>query len=133
MIGWFNFIEGKMSSKWENAQEQYYQIQKSRNRKGSYWASTVVSCLNDIIRAQWFHQNEVLHDTNLQKESTKRKEKINEEVNDVFRTGSENIRDCDKDIFEVKEEYIKEWPIAQQMQWLKSVNIARGNSKTIKW
>ena len=55
MIGWFNFIEGKMSSKWEIAQEQYYRIQNSRNRKGSNWASTVVSCLNNIIRTQWFH------------------------------------------------------------------------------
>ena len=74
-IGWHNFVEGKISRKWEIAQEMLYRLDKKCKRTGSRWAQILVSNLHDIIWKIWRHRNNTIHKKQSTIASKKKEEK----------------------------------------------------------
>ena len=54
-IGWHNFLEGKISTKWGIAQEQFYREDPKQRKCGKAWSSKVILYLYNIIKTQWMH------------------------------------------------------------------------------
>jgi hypothetical protein len=59
-IGWLNFFEGKLAMAWEETQQQYYILIKSR-RTGKRWAISLIKKLWQIAWDLWDHRNGILH------------------------------------------------------------------------
>ena len=59
-IGWQNLVEGKLTIKWRELQEDYYTRLGSQHLASS-WASSLVSRLLELVHSMWKQQNAVDH------------------------------------------------------------------------
>lgn len=66
-IGWLNTFEGKLSKKWELAQDEHYRIVEETRKSGLTWTTWFIEKLYDTTKSQWTHRNEVLHHQTKQK------------------------------------------------------------------
>jgi hypothetical protein len=61
-IGWSNFMIGRLSDSWTDAQDQWLvQISTRWKRSSARWAKNTVQGIWDILLAMWLHRNSVLH------------------------------------------------------------------------
>ena len=61
LLGFQNFTEGRISSKYVDMQRQYYKSQKRYRRSETRWATEFIENLIRIIHDQWTWRNEKLH------------------------------------------------------------------------
>jgi hypothetical protein len=61
-IGWFNFLQGRISTRWVIIQADYYQLLESK-RTATTWARRLISHLWELSRKMWLHRNHILHET----------------------------------------------------------------------
>ena len=125
IIGYQNTIEGKISKTWESIQDEYYSITKEKSRSGLGWSTTLIKKLLFIIKDQWKHRNEVLHQQNTTKQSQKEIDQTKKEVEKEFEIGDDDILISDVGLFLLDLDETLELPIEDQKAWLKSVYIAR--------
>ncbi len=62
-IGWINFLEGRISTRWRHCYESWYTPNK--NPAPSSWAAKFVSRIWKYSLALWNHRNEVVHGKDL--------------------------------------------------------------------
>ena len=78
-----------------------------------------------IVKDQWQHRNEVLHQQNKIKTSKKDIEQTKKEIEKEFEIGDDNILITDVGLFLLDIDDVIALPIEEQKAWLKSVYIAR--------
>ena len=124
-IGYQNTLEGKLSKTWEPIQDKYYGITEEKSRSGLGWTTTLIKKLLFIVKDQWQHRNEVLHQQNKIKTSKKDIEQTKKEIEKEFEIGDDNILITDVGLFLLDIDDVIALPIEEQKAWLKSVYIAR--------
>ncbi len=60
VIGWQNFMEGKIAMEWGQLQDCHYVHLQSRCTV-DHWTSGLISQLLELTRGMWTHQNKTLH------------------------------------------------------------------------
>jgi hypothetical protein len=61
-IGWFNFLQGRISTRWVIMQSDYYQLINSK-RTATTWARRLICHLWELSRNMWLHRNHILHES----------------------------------------------------------------------
>jgi hypothetical protein len=59
-IGWFNFLQGRISNQWVAIQSAYYERLESR-RTGHTWARNLIQRLWDASFSMWQNRNHILY------------------------------------------------------------------------
>ena len=64
IIGWDNFLFGRMSTIWSRAQQQYFDsITSNRNDHfGSGWLKRLIPRVYDMVHAVWMFRNSIVHE-----------------------------------------------------------------------
>ena len=124
-IGWLNTYEGKLSTKWELIQDNYYHTINEGRKTGLTWSAWMIKKLYEATKSQWVHRNEVLHHQNTQKATRNEITQLKAEIRKEFELGDDNILINDIGIFTVSEDDVNLFTIDEQKAWLKSTYIAR--------
>ena len=124
-IGWHNFVEGKISNKWAQAQELDYRSKHDCRQSGERWAVSVVNGLYGVIRKLWTQRNEHLHNKEREHTVSKKRERLEQLIDDEFDLGPLGLRKCDRAFMNVDKKRVKLLHMNQQVQWLEGMVIVR--------
>jgi hypothetical protein len=88
-IGWFNFLQGRISTYWVTIQSDYYLLLDSQ-RSSTTWARKLISKSWDITWHMWLHRNHILHEMP-NAETEKHTRKLNRKIMTEFRTNVDGL------------------------------------------
>ena len=123
-LGWNNFILGRWSPKWQKAQQNYYNLTRSK-RTSKRWATAIIHKLLLTVWDQWQFRNSIAH-SDEGPISIALHRQLNTRISEEFQQGYAEISADERYLFtsytyltlqEKKREY--------KQQWLASVQAAR--------
>ena len=124
-IGWDNFFKGHISKKWAIAQLKHYENMYKNPPSIAHWAKNIIIQIYNVTFEIWMHRNKVVHDNfegNLsQQESIKLQEQITEE----FRKGTNGLLIQHKYLLERPVEEIYKKNVNDKKYWLKMIQASR--------
>ncbi len=89
-IGWNNFVEGRVSTKWRELQGDYY-LQVGAKRTTRKWAEGLVCNLLALVHKQWIARNAVVHQRDPQGLKIKDAEELEEAIDEQFQLGAADL------------------------------------------
>ena len=122
-IGWANFLYGRTSSLWLDAQQEWI-TQKATKWKYSAksWSIKMIQGIKEIPWKMWENRNDYLHSTHhhwrLEEETH-----INDDIHDAF-LRSTGVLPRDKHRFQALPTKIIQLDLPQCKQWLQSATAA---------
>ena len=122
-IGWYNFLLGRLSTKWSDAQERYLQSLKKRN-SGRRWTIAVLDKTWDISWDMWEQRNGIAHNTLHPRRLAKLLE-LQNEVRTLFGEGNEDLLPRDRRLFDKGIDTLLQGSEIELKQWSTSVLLAR--------
>jgi hypothetical protein len=96
--GWYNFLLGRLSTRWANAQQRYLESIEKRN-SGRRWTIAILSKIWDISWNMWEQRNGIAHDI-LHPRRLAQLHAIQQVVRDTFSTGSNDLLPRDQQLFD---------------------------------
>ena len=86
LIEWQNFVEGKLTNKWRELQEEYYAMINSR-QLATWWVAGLVTQLLEFVHTMWKYQNLVDHEHDQQGLRLKAARELDEAIKEQFTLG----------------------------------------------
>jgi hypothetical protein len=129
-LGWYNFLLGRLSTRWADAQQRYLESIGKRNT-GRRWTIAILSKIWDISWDMWEHRNGIAHDT-LHPRRLAKLQVIQQEVKDAFGDGCDDLLSRDKRLFDKGLEKILAGSDIEMRQWTTSVLLARRRATCAK-
>ena len=130
LIGWRQFLEGMISRRVIELQQEYLQM-KGLEWKLDKWASGLVVRLLEITHGQWLYRNVVVHDATAGRLAVVRKEKILAEIEEQQSKGESGLLEEHKYLLEVNLDDIGELDGTSHEYWLLAIQAARVACATI--
>ena len=121
-IGWRRFMEGMISKEIIHLQSQYYEAQGGWMTPKA-WARTLVVKLLEVTHGQWIYRNILVHDAMTGTLATRRKEKLQTEIEDQIELGGEGLSADDKWLLEINLEDLETTSGETQEYWILAGNI----------
>ena len=124
MIGWNNFMEGKISKRFQMIQQQHYTDIDSKFSSHK-WSSDLISRLLLMIHKQWIQRNNVVHKR--RKDGLKHKEgiKVKRKIEALCAEGENMLEPEDQYLMDAPLECIQEWDGIKKKIWIRSVEAAK--------
>jgi hypothetical protein len=123
-IGWFNLLQGRISTYWVTLQTDYYQLIESR-RSGTTWARRFISQLWDLSWKMWLHRNHVLHEMP-NAETEKEQRQLDRRITNEFVKNLDGLSPPHHFLLRRNPlSKILKWPNHEKTAWLDTVTIAR--------
>ena len=123
-IGWRNFLEGLISNKITQYQQEYYEYKEDK-RKGSKWTRSVIKEGWNILHSVWLKRNEKLHEKDKiqEMEGLPVLEKV---INKECAIGLSQLPMQEfSHFFRLKKEDMKKLSIDTKKDWLVTIKTAR--------
>ena len=122
-IGWYSFLMGKVSIRWQAVQQKYFEWLKRRNT-GKAWVKALILKVWQISWSMWDHRNDVRLNTT--SPSDRRAiEDFNRKIREEFSLGLDGIGHRDQHWFAKPLAHVLEYDKEHKAQWLASVDLAR--------
>jgi hypothetical protein len=96
-IGWYNFLLGRMSKKWSDAQQRYIDSLK-RKHSGRRWTAAVIQKALDIAWDMWEQRNDVKQNS-LHPRRVIALAKIQAQLRVLYCRGREGLFPMDQNLF----------------------------------
>jgi hypothetical protein len=123
-IGWFNFLQGRISTSWVTIQSDYYKLIDSR-RSGATWARRLISHLWELSRKMWLHRNYILHEMP-NAETEKLQRKLDRRITSQFQQNVDGLSTPHHYLLRRNTlSRVLKWPNHEKTAWLDTVTIAR--------
>jgi hypothetical protein len=127
MIGWQNFLEGKISKQWRELQEQHYNATFSI-RSGDKWAKDMVTHLLEFTHDIWEYRNSVCHERAANGLKRKDAETLEQDILEEFALGVANLSRRDQHYIRRGLQDVQALSASDKQAWLRGVRIARKSS-----
>ena len=121
-LGWFSFLQGRLSLHWRIRQEAYYKTMGFR-RTGRRWVEALIRKLWEISWNMWDHRNKVLHDKDRHKELGDNE--LGQMVRAEYDKGGRDLAPRMKYLLAAALEEVLEYSVSRKKRWLRSVQAAR--------
>jgi hypothetical protein len=122
-IGWYNFLLGRLSSRWADSQQRYLESIKKCN-SGRRWTIAILDKIWDILWDMWEHRNGIVHDPNHPRRQAMQ-QMLQMEVQEVYEEGSDTLLSRDRLLFSKPLDTLQPGSEIEMRQWLSSVLLAR--------
>ena len=122
-IGWYNFLMGKVSVRWQAVQQQYFDWLKRRNT-GKAWVKSLIRKVWEITWDMWDHRNDVRLKT-LSPVHRREIEFLNEWNTAEFALGTDSLGYRDHHWLDKPLDHVLEYDRDHKAQWLESIYLAR--------
>jgi hypothetical protein len=123
LIGWTNFMIGRMAHEWEVAQQCYYDW-LGRRKTGRRWLVAITVKLLNLSWDMWDHRNKILHSSNHPWKLIKVRQ-ADIQIEEDYKCGYRNLRQKDYKCLKPPLHITKNLPIEIKLQWLESLCLAR--------
>ena len=123
-IGWMNFVEGRLSQKWKNAQAAYY-LSIDTNRSARLWAEGLVQQLLSGVHKMWIARNAVVHERDEEGRYVKEKIATENAIDAEFEKEYEDLRPQDFHLIDCGKEAVMNKTATDQQAWLHYIATAR--------
>jgi hypothetical protein len=121
-IGWYNFLLGRLSTKWMDAQQKYLESLGKRTT-GRRWTIAIISKLWDIAWDMWQHRNHIKHNT-LHPRKQLEMEFLGQQVRELYAQGAKELLPRDRQLFQKSVDTLQKGTGNEQEQWITSVLLA---------
>ena len=121
-IGWWNFLLGRVSTKFATLQEAYY-ISLGSDRGGRTWLSALIRESADISFHMWEHRNNILHNTMTPRDQAIL-ETLRQQIKDEFAKGLSTLLQSDQHWLQDKPRLL-EMDLPDTRKWLLTLTLAR--------
>jgi hypothetical protein len=122
-LGWYNFLMGKVSVRWQEVQQKYYEWLKRRNT-GKAWVKALIQKVWEISWSMWDHRNDVRLNT-VSPADRRRISDLNHKITAEFEHGTDGLGYRDHHWFAKPLAHVLEYDKEHKAQWLESVDLAR--------
>jgi hypothetical protein len=123
-IGWYNFLQGRISNYWVKIQSAYYEKLASR-RTGHTWASNLIRRLWDISWNMWNNRNDILHNIHTEAD-TRLSHKLDKRVRKEFSLDIDGLAPLHHYMLRrTRLALILLWDNNEKVAWLNTIKIAR--------
>jgi len=121
-IGWYNFLLGRVSTKFQEIQGQYY-LQLQQRNTGARWLKLLIVKIWEVSWDMWEHHNHILHNT-LTKRKQEELSKLQEEARAQIAIGTAGLLPQDYHWLRQPQRLFNK--TSDQLQlWLHSIHLAR--------
>ena len=124
IIGWDNFIEGKIPIELRVKQHEYYTEIESR-KTGMTWASDLISKLLLLIHTQWIYRNDIVHKRARDGLKLAESAETNKEITAQFNLGPDSLLGEDEHLLEHTKNETSEWSGIKKKIWIRTIKLAR--------
>ena len=122
-IGWCNFLLGRLSKQWSDAQARHLESVQSHSL-GRRWTIAILEKLWDTSWDTWECRNGTAHDP-LHHWRVAHLHEMQRQVKGIFEEGSEGLLPRDKRLFSKGVERLTDGTKTDMRQWITSVRLAR--------
>lgn len=124
-IGWFNFMEGKMSRYIQYFQEKYLRYIDSKRSSGK-WMMLFIDNIVKFIHNQWNLRNTIVHEITQDGLKSEEKEALRQQIKEELLLYNENnVLSDDQHLYKHTFEEIWMWSGYQKIHWLQAIQTAR--------
>jgi hypothetical protein len=131
-MGWRTFFEGWIPIAWEETQQAYYNLIKSR-WTGRRWTICLIKKLWDIAWDLWNHRNGILHhseNTLVEAES----KKLDQHITTTYLNLSQAIlTQCDRYLLRLPLNRLLQKDLPYKKTWLQQIQTATSSSRHRAW
>jgi len=115
-ISWGIALEGCISTRWREEQDQYLKVFKSR-RSSKRWTTALITRLMTTAWDMWHHHNEALHNSEANKHEIL-KDNINQEIKHAYNQSMESAPTAAKKLFHRPLKKLLQFPRYYKKQWM---------------
>jgi ribonuclease HI len=123
IIGWTNFMIGRMAPEWAAAQQSYFDW-LGRRRTGKRWLVAITVKLLNLSWDMWDHRNKILH-ASLHPWKLIEVSIADQQIDEEYDRGYINLLRKDYKWLTQPLRTVKKLPIEDKLQWIESVRLAR--------
>jgi hypothetical protein len=125
-IGWDNFFEGRIATRWEQIQNEHYAWCRSR-KSGRRWTIALITKLWDVAWDLWEHRIGIVH-AKENEEILHGMATVDASIRDHFLRGPNGLPSRLQRLFQGTVDEILKAPIIYRQRWLQRVTIARARA-----
>jgi hypothetical protein len=122
-IGWYNFLMGKVSVRWQAVQHKYFEWLKRRNT-GKAWVQALIQKIWEISWSMWDNRNDIRLNT-ITPANRRAIADLNHQIRAEFDLGTEGVGHRDHHWFVKPLSHVLAFDKEHKAQWLASVDLAR--------
>lgn len=123
-IGWYNFLQGRISNYWVKIQSAYYEKLESR-RTGHTWASNLIRKLWEISWQMWNNQNDILYNVHTDAD-TRLSHKLDKRIRKEFSLNIDGLAPLHHYMLRrTRLALLLLWDNNEKVAWLNTIKIAR--------
>ena len=123
LIGWYNFLLGRISTTLTQVQDDYYKTKRKR-KTGLRWTIAIGKKLRNISWDMWDHRNGICHQSPEGHHEKSEHELLDEQIEQEFEQGQQGLLSQDRKLFKIKRK-VKQRTLIKKREWLQSVTLAR--------
>ena len=125
-IGWHNFLKGRISSKWRQAQHTYLrQNNLIRQRSAKARGKNFLIQLYDMAYALWEFRNTVVTKVSKEQSSIRERNKLKTEIQKQYELGVGTLRPQDHNYLQRNMEDIQSMSTRAQKYWVRKCEVSR--------
>ena len=123
LIGWREFMEGKISHRIERIQQQHSAISVS-TMNGGDWCKYFISRLLQISHSQWIFRNTTLHDAVRGTIKLQRRREVLQEIERLAEVDPEEVAEESRFLLEMDFTTLARAPVERQSYWVYAMKAA---------
>jgi hypothetical protein len=126
-IGWLQFLQGKVSKYWVEAQKLTLTKSHDTTKSALQWGKQLILEVWSLSKKIWEHRNKEIHGNSIQEVKEKSKQKLEKQVRYFYTSYDDNpflILRRDSYLFDKDVEHHLLLPLEHQTAWLRSVKEA---------
>ena len=126
ILGWDNFLLGRMTSTWAQAQQQYFDCVSSNTNAhhGLGWMKRLIARVYDMTHAVWLYRNSVVHAEVEANMNQKTIDKLNNEIDRLYALGKYHVCHSHRYLFDEGVSITKERSAKQKKYWVRTVQVS---------
>jgi hypothetical protein len=119
LLGWYQFLLGRVGRKWSDAQQRYIDSLYKKNT-GRRWTISLIQKALDVAWDMWQQRNDIKHNT-LHPRAAAAVIDIKVQLQLLYRNGSAGFLSQDKLLFNKSEATLLKGESSEMLQWITSV------------
>ena len=126
MIGYGNFLSGRISAKWKVAQQEYLRLAYPDGRyTGQTWAGGLVRNLGAYTKLIWVRRSAEIHEDDDLEWRYQTEKELNDNIQQLFSVGISGVARDERFLFDIELERLLSLPITAKRQWIDAVTAAQ--------
>jgi hypothetical protein len=129
LIGWQNFVEGKIAKSWGDLQLTHLHEQFSK-RTVDRWTAGLVSHMLEFTHGMWIHRNNVLHAVDEQGLPLRQAAELESTIHAEFSKDTEGLARRDYHFIRRGRDDVFSMSASDKQAWLRGIQLARESQDT---